>query len=127
MSAAARNVMLDPATFIELGAGLPYDTMQELVDLFAAETDFIMTEIASRRAAGDLESVARLARNIVSIAGNLGAVRVGALARQLEQICRKGDKAGNYRLISEMAQACRDAHDEMAALLGEESTGLHTA
>lgn len=126
MSAAARIAILDSAAFIEREVDQSRRAMRELVDLFAAETDFIMTEIASRRAAGDLESVARLARNIVSIAGNLGAARVGAVARQLEQICRNGDKTGSYRLISEMAQACRDAHDEMAALLGEESTELHT-
>ena len=68
-----------------------------------------MTEIASRRGEGDLESVARLARNIVAIAGNLGAVRASALARQLERACRNGEKADSYRLISEMSQACRDA------------------
>ncbi len=66
---------LDVAVFAELSAALPYGKMQELVGLFVCETDFYMTEIAARRAEGDLDSVARLARNIVSIAGNLGAAR----------------------------------------------------
>jgi HPt (histidine-containing phosphotransfer) domain-containing protein len=98
--------------------------MRELVRLFAAETDFYMTEIASRRAEGDLQSVARLARNIVSIADNLGAWHASALARQLERVCRDGDKTNTYHLISEMSRACRDASEEMDALLQQESESL---
>jgi HPt (histidine-containing phosphotransfer) domain-containing protein len=118
---------LDPAAFAELGQALPRGKMQELVGLFVAETDFYMTEIVSRRAEGDLESVARLARNIVSIAGNLGAARASALARQLERACRDGEKTNSYRLISEMSQACRDAGDEMRAWLADGKGLLHTA
>jgi HPt (histidine-containing phosphotransfer) domain-containing protein len=128
MSASARiPAVLDRTAFIELGAALPHSKMQELVGLYVCETDFYMSEIASRRAEGDLESVARLARNIVSIAGNLGAARASALARQLEQTCRGRDKTNSYRLISEMSQACRDASEEMNALLGDENGQLHTA
>ena len=119
--------VLDRPAFTELGAALPHSKLQELVGLFVCETDFYMTEIASRRAEGDLESVARLARNIVSIAGNLGAARAGTLARQLEQACRGREKANSYRLISEMSQACRDASEEMNALLRDENAQLHTA
>jgi HPt (histidine-containing phosphotransfer) domain-containing protein len=128
MSAPTRiPAALDPAAFAELGQALPHGKLLELVGLFVAETDFYMTEIASRRAEGDLESVARLSRNIVSIAGNLGAVRASALARQLERACRDGEKANSYRLISEMSQACRDAGDEMRAWLADGKGLLHTA
>lgn len=126
MSVTARiPAVLDHAAFTELGAALPYDKMRELVRLFAAETDFYMTEIASRRAEGDLQSVARLARNIISIADNLGAAHAGALARQLEQLCRNGDKTNTYHLISEMSQACRNASEEMDALLQQHGGSLH--
>ena len=119
--------VLDRAVFTELGAALPQDKMRELVGLFVAETDFYMIEIASRRAESDLESVARLARNIVSIAGNLGAMRASALARQLERACRSGDKSYSYRLISEMSQACRDASAQMQDWLNKAPEMLHTA
>jgi HPt (histidine-containing phosphotransfer) domain-containing protein len=118
---------LDHAAFAELGAALPHAKMWELVELFVCETEFYMTEIASRRGEGDLESVARLARNIVAIAGNLGAVRASALARQLERACRNGEKANSYRLISEMSQACRDASAEMQAWLEDQRRLLHSA
>lgn len=118
---------LDHTAFAELALALPRGKIQELVGLFVAETDFYMIEIASRRAEGDMASVARLARNIVSIAGNLGAVRASALARQLERGCRDGEKANSYRLISEMDQACRDAGDEMRAWLADGKELLHTA
>ncbi len=111
---------LDRAIFAELGATLPHGKMRELVELCVCETEFYMSEIASRRGAGDLESVARLSRNIVSVAGSLGAARASALARQLERACRKGEKANSYRLISEMSQACRDAGEEMLAWLDEQ-------
>ena len=119
--------VLDRAVFSELGAALPYPKIRELVGLFVAETDFYMAEIASRRAEGDLNSVVRLARNIVAIAGNLGAARASALARQLERACRSGDKAGSYRLISEMSQACRDASEDMQAWLSEQTARLQNA
>jgi HPt (histidine-containing phosphotransfer) domain-containing protein len=115
--------VLDRAAFAELGVALPHGKMRELVELYVCETEFYMTEIASRRADGDLGSVARLSRNIVSIAGNLGAMRASALARQLERACRSGQKTYTYRLISEMSQACRDAGEEMLAWL-EEQSGL---
>ena len=118
---------LDVAVFAELSAALPYGKMQELVGLFVCESDFYMTEIAARRAEGNLDSVARLARNIVSIAGNLGAARAGSLARQLERACRGGDKSGSYRLISEMSQACRDAGEEMHVWLAQDTAQLRTA
>src|SRR5215469_12801994 len=105
--------VLDRVSFAELGAALPPGELKELVELFVCETEFYLTEIASRRGAGDLDGVARLARNIVAIAGNLGAVRASALARQLERTCRNGEKANSYRLISEMSQACRDAGEDM--------------
>jgi HPt (histidine-containing phosphotransfer) domain-containing protein len=112
-------VALDRAAFAVLCAALPYGKMRELVELYVCETEFYMTEIASRRGEGGLASVARLSRNIVSVAGNLGAARASALARQLERACRTGEKANSYRLISEMSQACRDAGEEMLAWLDE--------
>jgi HPt (histidine-containing phosphotransfer) domain-containing protein len=118
---------LDHAAFAELGAALPHAKMWELVELFVCETEFYMTEIASRRGESDRESVARLARNIVAIAGNLGAVRASALARQLERACHNGEKANSYRLISEMSQACRDASAEMQAWLEDQRRLLHSA
>ena len=128
MSATVRiPTVLDRATFTELGVALSRDKMRELVRLFAAETDFYMTEIASRRAEGDLQSVARLARSIVSIADNVGACQAGALARELERVCERGDKTNTYRLISEMSRACRDASEEMDALLRQEGKSLHAS
>lgn len=118
---------LDRAVFAELGTALPHGKMRELVALYVCETEFYMTEIASRRGEGDLESVARLSRNIVSVAGNLGAARASALARQLERACREGEKANSYRLISEMSQACRDAGEEMLAWLNEQKRLPHPA
>ncbi len=120
-------VALDVAVFAELSAALPYGKIQELVGLFVCETDFYMTEIAARRAEGDLDGVARLARNIVGVAGNLGAARASSLARELERACRSRDKAGSYRLISEMSQACRDGGEEMRVWLAQDTALLHTA
>ena len=118
--------VLDRAVFARLDAAMPPAQLRELAGLFAAETDFYMTEIAARRAEGDLEGVARLARNIVSIAGNLGAARACALARQLERTCSARDKTGSYRLISEISQACRDAGEEMNGLLRDETEKFRT-
>jgi HPt (histidine-containing phosphotransfer) domain-containing protein len=122
MSNPARiPAVLDRAAFAQLCAALPHDKMRELVELFVCETELYMTQIVSRRAEGNLESVARLSRNIVSVAGNLCAMRASALARQLERACRNGEKANSYHLIGEMSQACRDASEDMQAWLEEQT------
>ena len=128
MSAPSRfPAILDRAAFTGLAGTMPSAELRDLVELFVAETEFYMAEIAARRAQGDLESVARLARNIVSVAGSLGAARASALARQLERTCRAGDKTGSYRLISDISQACRDAGEEMNILLRDEKENFRTA
>jgi len=121
MSNPARiPAVLDRAAFAQLGAAISHEKLRELVALFAWETELYLTQIASRRGEGDLESVARLSRNIVSVAGNLCAMRASALARQLERACSNGEKADSYHLIGEMSQACQDARDDMQAWLEEQ-------
>ena len=54
MNDAARNpAVLDRAAFAELCVALAHGKMRELVELYVCETEFYMTEIASRRADGD--------------------------------------------------------------------------
>jgi signal transduction histidine kinase/DNA-binding response OmpR family regulator len=62
-----------------------------------------------------LEAAAREAHDVISIAGNIGAMQVSALARRLETTCRAGDEA-----------ACRAATAEIKAAAGAALAKLHS-
>jgi signal transduction histidine kinase/DNA-binding response OmpR family regulator len=71
-----------------------------------------------RIAAGDMESVAREAHDVVSAAGNCGACAVSALARSIEQAARRGDAAEAERLLGEMRGAGGRAAEALEELMG---------
>ncbi|HSS12923.1 MAG TPA: Hpt domain-containing protein, partial [Rhizomicrobium sp.] len=50
--------------------------------------------------------IARQAHMMVSSAGNLGAMRTSALAREVEQFCGAGDPQGLGPLLDELRRAC---------------------
>ncbi len=80
------------------------DDMQRTVDI-----------IRDSGATGDLESVARQAHILISAAGNLGAVSVSELARQLETVCRAPDTAAVPALVTELTAAHADASGAIRA------------
>ena len=75
----------------ELRAALPIESLSGLITLFLADADGQLEVITACEKAGDLTGIARAAHMIVSSAGNMGASRVSALAREVEQFCRAGN------------------------------------
>ena len=55
--------------------------------------------------AAECARLAREAHDLISIAGNFGARRCEALARALEQACKRGDIAAASRLVAEIGPA----------------------
>src|SRR5437660_4074040 len=78
-----RQDILDLGKFAMLEATLSIKSVCELLRLFIVDTDNHVGFIRNRSAAGDLDGVARNAHVIIGTAGNIGAVRVSALAQQL--------------------------------------------
>jgi signal transduction histidine kinase/CheY-like chemotaxis protein/HPt (histidine-containing phosphotransfer) domain-containing protein len=59
-------------------------------------------------AAGKLAAAGREAHDIVSVAGNLGAIRLSALARDLESACKSGDATQSRKAADAVTAAARD-------------------
>jgi HPt (histidine-containing phosphotransfer) domain-containing protein len=98
--------VLNPDNLEELSAALPSESLEGLITLFLEDTEGQLREISACEKAGDLAGIARRAHMIVSSAGNLGAMRTSALARQIEQFCIAGDPRGLGLLLNELRQSC---------------------
>jgi CheY-like chemotaxis protein/HPt (histidine-containing phosphotransfer) domain-containing protein len=98
----------------ELSAALPMESLAGLITLFLSDAENQLREIGACEKAGDLAGVARQAHMLVSSAGNMGAMRTSALAREVEQFCKAGDPQGLASLLEELRRSCAQS---CAALL----------
>jgi signal transduction histidine kinase/DNA-binding response OmpR family regulator len=93
---------------------------QDQFTAFIAESKRDMTQrieaLAQRLADDDLAAAARLAHDLVSVAGNCGAHTLSRLAREVEQAARRGDgdvAQGLAEPIRSAAWAATEALDEL--------------
>ncbi len=114
---AAIVPVLDAATLGDLARELPRATIEDFVRLYLLDVETHLAAIASARAGGDFDAVAKEAHTIVSTSGNLGAMRASAAARSLEQACRQHATGEIYPLISALGEACGEASAALKAWL----------
>ena len=98
--------IVDWSKIEELDAVLPRATICNLVSLYQTDSGQHMLEIAACGGRKDYSAVARLAHQMVGMAGNIGAVRASLLARQLELASVERDGRSVWRLVSELQEAC---------------------
>lgn len=77
--------IIDRAVFDELRTTTGDDFAQELVDTFAEEAPGLLAQMLDAQAAGKADPFRRAAHSLKSNALTFGAVRLGQLARELEQ------------------------------------------
>ncbi len=77
----------------ELKAELEPDELRELLGVLRRQAPETLTQMRGRLAAGDLQGLARLAHGLCGAAGNLGAQRLAAQLRAVEEACRTPDAA----------------------------------
>ncbi|HEV3081801.1 MAG TPA: response regulator, partial [Gemmataceae bacterium] len=101
----------------DLEENLPGGSVAEFVSLYLSTVDTHLAEIGACAAAQDFDGVARQAHILVSTAGNLGAVKTSALARELEHACadRNGDKLGP--MVIQLRESCAASSDGLRAWL----------
>jgi CheY-like chemotaxis protein len=116
---ASPEVSLDTEKLEALKSALPAKSVCELLRLFILDTDRQIVSIQEGSAASDLATIARSAHNIVSTAGNLGAVQVSALARELTDACRGGDYTGLENRVTRLVTAYEDASQGIADQLAQ--------
>jgi HPt (histidine-containing phosphotransfer) domain-containing protein len=79
--------ILDPVAIENLRMINPDDGgefMRELIDIFLADTPKRFAEIESALATGNSADLSRAAHSVKGSAGNFGATRLSALAREIE-------------------------------------------
>ena len=101
--------VLDTQNLEALSVALPRDSLASLITLFLQDAQRQMRTIDACEKAGDLAGIAREAHMLVSCAGNLGAARTSALARDVEKCCREGNPAGMETLLTALREACAQA------------------
>ncbi len=67
---------------------------------------------------GEPDVAARLAHDLVSLAGNCGLRLVSELARTVERACRRGDAAGAAEGLVELGRVLDDGRGEFRELCG---------
>jgi len=117
----APGPVLDAALLNELVYTMSPEELREFVWLSIVDTEMRLTDIASYRAAGNLEGMAEVARRIAREAANLGALHVHVLALRLETACRTGNHAGTCNLLGELSDAWSEVGDGMCAWLTEQA------
>jgi histidine phosphotransfer protein HptB len=88
--------VLDPQAIADLRALSPDDDgalFNELVEIFLRDTPLRLRDIEVALAAGDAIGASRAAHSIKGSGANFGAVRLTAVALQLEQLGKAGDLA----------------------------------
>ena len=97
--------LLDMETLRSLEAALPAGVFTKFLSLFFADIGTHLAEITHAREREDLKAIARLAHNLASSAGCVGAAQTSIIARDLEQACRKGDRESCERLLGQLAES----------------------
>jgi len=77
--------IIDRAVFDELSSTTGADFVQELVETFAEEAPGLLAQLRDAQAAGTADPFRRAAHSLKSNALTFGALRLGQLARELEQ------------------------------------------
>ena len=108
---------LDPAQIGSLEEALGSAVAANFCRDFLADLSIQTKAIASAHDAQDHEAIALAAHNLVSTAGNLGACRLSAAARRLEQACRSGDAPEIDRLMPVLQDAALAARGTISQWL----------
>lgn len=96
--------VLDRETIAQLRQAMGEDQFASLLALFVPDSREHLKSIADGRSSGDNAAVVRSAHVLVSSAGNVGAMRMSMMARELEAMAKKGDVAGMTRAARQLAE-----------------------
>jgi two-component system sensor histidine kinase/response regulator len=73
-----------------------------LVGLFLHDTPMRLATMRSAAEAGDAETLARAAHNLIGSAGNVGALRMVALCRKIDRAARAGDVTNASDMVDQL-------------------------
>ena len=100
-------------------AGDDPSLLTELVDLFASETPALVAGMRDAIASGSAEDLRHYAHTLKGSAMNLGATRLGALCKELEQLGASGTTVGAAALLPQVAEEYDRAQSALRSELNE--------
>ena len=89
----------------ELDEAMPREKVNELAALFLSDAASQLTQLEEYRVQPNLPAASRTAHTLISTAGNVGAVQMCALSRELEFACKSGHTRAADRIIRQMSAA----------------------
>jgi HPt (histidine-containing phosphotransfer) domain-containing protein len=90
--------VIDQATFEELKQMSGEDFINELIDAFLDDAPNMLSNMQSALEAKDVESFRRNAHSLKSNANTFGAIELGVMAKELEQMGKDNDLEVGNRL-----------------------------
>jgi CheY-like chemotaxis protein/HPt (histidine-containing phosphotransfer) domain-containing protein len=109
--------VLDAAKLADLDAIMSAPKVAEFITLFLAETANHLAQTEESREKGDLATAARLAHELVGMAGSVGAMELSAVAREFENACKSGNAEAVAHLARELSTASALVTAALAARL----------
>jgi signal transduction histidine kinase/CheY-like chemotaxis protein len=107
--------LLDSRKLSELEEALSLTQLLNFISLYLVDLELHLTRITECRKENEFDSILLQAHIIVSIAGNLGAMRTSMTARRLEVACRSRDHELCYRLIDQLGVSCASSSAALRA------------
>ncbi|MBV8089153.1 MAG: PAS-domain containing protein [Alphaproteobacteria bacterium] len=113
LDTAAEDGALDRLQLDSLAAHLPAESVRQLLASFSDQVEHQILSIESFSAAGDLAELVREAHSLAGGSGNLGALKLSRLAREIEAACRNADLAGAALIVAHLRAAAAEASAEL--------------
>ena len=101
-SRAAELPPFDESALARLAGEVPDAELRELIETYLASAAELVAGAEDAAARNDLRSLVQAAHDLVSTSGNFGVPRVQALARRLEDACKKSDMPEAVALASRL-------------------------
>ena len=88
---------------------------------FVGDTPRHLAALRQSLAGGDAEALRRIAHSLKSASANIGAARLAALCRELEQLGRAGKVDGAAPIFADMESEFLSVRESLNALLEKET------
>ncbi len=116
--------LLDRQTVRSLSEVMGQEGLNDFLLLFTQDARGNLDAARASLEADDLAGVARAVHGVVSSAGNVGARRLSALARELEDCAKSGNLAATRVMLSQTQECLKDTQAEISGLAGKRETAV---
>lgn len=125
-SELASLCILDVKILKALTKELAPQAVHNYLRLFLSDSTARLEEIRAVASAEDTDEVACLSHDLVSTAGNIGAIQMSCAARALARACRNNDRKRAREFLNDLAVATYASCLEVQKWLNAAETSVHS-